>query len=68
MSELDVSLRMKASIALANLRYARNKQLPNAVALQSEYGEFELDAEMQQAVAQALQPILARRINALEER
>lgn len=67
MSELAVSLRMKASIELANLRYALNKQLPNAKALDTNYGRITLNTEMRQAISDALQPILARQIKHLEE-
>ena len=42
--------------------YAISKQLPTAQALDTSYGEFELDEEMRAAVEKALLPILERRI------
>lgn len=43
--------------------YAISKQLPSAYALNSSYGELELDEEMRAAIEKALLPILERRID-----
>lgn len=44
------------------LGYALAKQLPSAVALETPYGRFMLDAELQGIVEKALRPVLARRL------
>lgn len=45
-----------------HLSYAISKQLTSFSALSTDYGELELDEEMQQAVKAALTPILERKI------
>ena len=44
-------------------QYALAKQLNTAHTLQTDYGEVPLDAAMQQAIDQALRPILERRLD-----
>ena len=45
------------------LIYAIVKQLGSAYALSTDYGDLELDEEMQAAVQAALTPILERRLD-----
>ena len=44
------------------LEYALAKQLDTAYALQSSYGDLKLDAQMRDAVAAALRPIIKNRL------
>ena len=45
------------------ISYCISKQLPRATALQTDYGQVQLDDEMKSAVEQALKPILEKRRN-----
>lgn len=47
------------------LIYCLAKQLPNLASMQSDYGDFELDEELAEAVEKALRPIIQRRIDAI---
>ena len=47
--------------------YAIAKQLPMATAIQTNYGEIELDDELRRAVETALAPILENRLLATKE-
>lgn len=49
------------------IRYALAKQLSTAHSLESNYGTVYLDAELIEAVARALRPILERRLEQAEK-
>lgn len=45
------------------IRYCLSKQLSTAHTLQTNYGDVEIDEEMQAAIAEALRGILERRLD-----
>jgi hypothetical protein len=45
------------------MRYCLAKQLARAHSVQTDYGDFDLDEEMRDAVETALRPILERRLD-----
>lgn len=48
---------------IEQIQYALAKQLDTAHTLSTDYGDLPIDAELQRAIAQALRPILDRRLD-----
>ena len=50
-----------------DLSYALAKQISTAYSLESSYGAIHLDEELRQAIDAAIRPILAKRLEQLEQ-